>query len=157
MPRLRSLLAAASLSLLAAAQPAQAQVPLLDVRLGAHAVMPTGDLGDAFDTGFGIYGRVGAPMGPMKLMGSLSWNQFKGANDAIDDVNVIAVSAGPHFSMVPLFDFGLELAYFSEFEELGIQPNISLNLMRFDLTASYNTTFDSPQASWLTLGGGIRF
>jgi hypothetical protein len=155
MSVLRSFALAASVSLVAAI-PAQAQVPILDVRVGAHAVMPTGDLGDAYDTGFGLYGRVGAPVGPMKLMGSLTWNQFKGAGAGIDDENIITVSGGPHFSMV-LLDFGLELAYFSEFEELGLSPNISLNLLRFDITASYNTTFDSPQANWMTLGAGFRF
>lgn len=146
--------AAASLCLASAAK---AQVPVLDVRLGAHAAMPTGDLGDGFDTGFGLYGRIGAPMGPMKLMGTLTWNRFGAKSDLVDDLNVITAQAGPHFSMTPLLDFGFEAAYFSEFEEFGISPNISLSLLKFELTASYNTTFESPQANWITLGGGLRF
>lgn len=156
MSRLR-ILALAAVASLAAVAPAQAQVPLLDVRLGAHAVMPTGDLGDAYDTGFGLYGRIGAPIGPMKLMGSLTWNQFNAASDLFDDQNVITIQAGPHFSMVPLIDLGLELAYYTEFEEAGFSPNVSLALLNLELTASYNMTFDSPQANWMTLGGGFRF
>lgn len=158
MSRLRVLALAtfATFASIATAVRAQAQVPVIDVRLGAHAVMPSGDLGDAYDTGFGLYGRIGAPVGPMKLMGSLTWNQFNAASDLFEDLNVVTVQGGPHFSMV-LLDLGLELAYFSEFEEVGFSPNISLGLMNLDLTASYSMTFDSPQASWISLGGGFRF
>lgn len=146
--------AAASLCL---ASTAQAQVPVIDLRLGAHAVMPTGDLGDGFDTSFGLYGRIGAATGPVKLMGTLTWNRLTPTSDLFDDLDVITIQAGPHFSMTPLVDFGFEAAYLTEFEEFALSPNISLSLLRFELTASYTTTFDSPQANWISLGGGIRF
>ena len=153
----RLLTTAGAVALLGSAAPLQAQVPLLDIRMGAHAAMPTGDLGDAFDAGFGAYGRVGAPVGPIKLMGSLTWNRLKSANPLVDDTDIITVQAGPHFSLMPMLDLGVEAAYFSEIEEFGLAPNLTIALLKFEVTASYNTTFDSPQANWMSLGAGIRF
>lgn len=148
--------AVVAFALLVGAAPLQSQVPILDFRFGAHAAMPTGDLADTHAAGFGIYGRVGAPVGPMKLMGSFTWNLLAGEGD-IADVDIITVQAGPHFTLMPLFDFGLEAGYFTEVSEVGFSPNLSLRLIRFDLTASYNTTFGSAPVNWLTLGGGLRF
>jgi hypothetical protein len=145
-----------ALSLLLGTAPLQAQVPILDFRFGAHAAMPTGDLADTHAAGFGIYGRVGAPVGPMKLMGSFTWNLLAGEG-GIEDVDIITVQAGPHFTLLPLIDVGLEAGYFTEVSEVGLAPNVSLRLMRFDVTASYNTTFGSEAINWLTLGGGLRF
>jgi hypothetical protein len=151
----RSLFAAGLLTALAA--PLQAQVPLLDIRLGAHAAMPTGDFADEFDGGFGAYGRVGVPLGVVKLFGSLTWNRFKAVNPLVDDQDLITVQAGPHFSPIPLLDIGVEGAYFSESEEFGLAPNISLGFVKLEVTASYNTTLDSPRSNWVTLGVGFRF
>ncbi|MDH5233635.1 MAG: hypothetical protein OEW77_01670 [Gemmatimonadota bacterium] len=136
---------------------ATAQLPVLDLRLGAHAGMPTGDLGDAYDTGFGVYGRLGAPVGPLKLMASATWNRLKGiATASTTDLDVVTVTAGPHFGMAML-DVGIEGGYFSQFQEFGASPNVSLKLLRYELTASYNMTFQDPKGSWLTLGAGLRF
>jgi hypothetical protein len=136
---------------------ATAQLPLLDVRLGAHAVLPTGDLGDAYDTGFGVYGRVGAPVGPLKLMASASWNRLKGISVAsTSDLDVVTVTVGPHFGMAML-DIGIEGGYFSQFDKFGAAPNVSLKLLRYELTASYNATFQDPKGSWITVGAGLRF
>lgn len=146
--------AAASLCLVSTVE---AQVPVIDLRLGAHAVMPTGDLGDGFDTSFGLYGRIGAPTGPMKLMAALTWNRLKSKSALFDDLDVITIQAGPHFALTPLADFGVEAAYLTEFEDFGLSPSFSLSMSRFELTAAYTTTFDSPQANWISLGGGIRF
>lgn len=149
----------AALALCCVAAPLQAQVPVFDFRFGAHFNMPTGDLSDVYEPGFGIYGRVGAPflaLGPTKLMGTFAWNLFHETGPA-DDIDVLSVSVGPHFTMLPLVDFGVEAGYFTEFDELGVQPNVSMRLMRFDVTASYNTTFSGAAASWFTVGGGLRF
>ena len=137
--------------------PAAAQVPLLDVRVGAHAVMPTSDLGDAYDTGFGVYGRVGAPIGPVKLMATLTWSRLRGITaSGTTDLDVITVQAGPHFSLATL-DVGVEAGYFSQFQQIGVAPNLSIELLGFDLTASYSKTFSDPKGSWITLGAGYRF
>lgn len=153
---LRHTVCAAAL-LLAAAAPLQAQVPVLDIRLGAHAVVPSGDLADTYDGGFGAYGRIGVPLGVVKLMGSATWNRFAAINSAVDDQDVFTLQAGPHFSLLPLLDLGLEAAYFSESEKFGLSPSISIGFLKFEATASYNTTLDSPSTSWMTLGVGIRF
>jgi hypothetical protein len=152
---IRRSLAALGLAALFAA-PAAAQLPLLDVRVGAHAVLPTGDLDDAFDAGFGAYGRIGAPIGPVKLMASVTWNRLKSANPLVEDTDVVTLTAGPHFSLAML-DIGIEGGYFSEFEEFGLAPNVSIGLLKFDLTASYHTTLEDPRGSWMTVGLGFRF
>ena len=140
--------------------PAAAQLPslaVLDVRVGAHAAMPTSDLGDAYDTGFGVYGRVGAPIGPVKVMATLTWSRLRGiAASGTTDLDVITVQAGPHFSLATL-DVGVEAGYFSQFQQIGVAPNLSIELLGFDLTASYHKTFSDPKGSWITLGAGYRF
>src|SRR5690606_16198660 len=88
---IRRTFAALALATLCAA-PAVAQVPVLDVRLGAHAALPSGDLGDAFDAGFGAYGRLGAPVGPLKLMASVTWNRLKAASPFVEDVDVVTIT-----------------------------------------------------------------
>lgn len=153
---LRKVLLTAGLVAIASA-PLQAQVPVLDIRIGAHGVLPTGDTKDAFDAGLGAYVRAGVPLLAFKLMGSATYNQFKSVNPLVDDQNEITLQVGPHFSPIPLLDIGIEGAYFMEAEEFGLSPNISIGLLMFEATASYNTTFGNPKASWLTLGVGIRF
>lgn len=141
------------------AAPAAAQVPVLDVRLGAQAVMPQGDLGDFYKGGFGAYARLGVPVGMIKLMGTATWTRFPGKDlglITIEDVDVIGITAGPHLSL-PLVDAGLEFGYFSEFEKMGIVPSISVGLLKFDLMASYTIVNDDPKANWLGLGVGFRF
>lgn len=140
-----------------ASAPLQAQVPVLDIRIGAHGVLPTGDTKDAFDAGLGAYVRAGLPLLAFKLMGSATYNQFKAINPLVDDVNEVTLQLGPHFSPIPLLDIGIEGAYFMEAEEFGLSPNISVGFLMFEATASYNTTFGNPKASWMTLGVGIRF
>jgi hypothetical protein len=153
---LRRLLAVAGLVTLAAA-PLQAQVPLLDIRLGGHVLAPSGDLADSYDAGFGAYGRVGVPLGIFNLMGSATWNRFTATNPAIDDQDVFTLQAGPHFSMMPLLDVGLEGAYISEVEKFGLAPNVTIAFLKFEVTASYTTTLNDPATNWITIGGGLRF
>jgi hypothetical protein len=139
------------------AAPLQAQIPVLDIRVGAHAALPTGDFANAVDAGIGAYGRIGVPLGIVKLMGSATYTQFKAANPLVEDLNIWTVQAGPHFSLLPMIDLGIEGAYFSEVEEFGFAPNVSIGLLMLDITASYNTTFKDPRANWITLGVGLRF
>lgn len=138
------------------AAPAAAQVPVLDVRLGAHAVVPSGDLADVAETGYGVYGRIGAPIGPIKLMGSVTWNRLTAKAGFGSDQDVITVQAGPHFSLA-LLDIGIEGGYFSEVEEFGLTPNVSIGFSKLELTASYNTTLKDPATNWISVGLGFRF
>lgn len=148
---------AAGLLLAAATLPARAQVPVLDIRVGAQAALPQGDFADAYDAGIGAYARVGVPLLAFKLMGSATYTQFKSANPLTDDLNQLTLQIGPHFSPIPLLDVGLEAAYLSEGEEWAFSPNISVGFLMLEATASYNRTFDSNGASWVTLGVGFRF
>ena len=147
------------------AAPAVTQVPLLDIRIGAHAAMPMGDLADIFTAGFGAYGRIGIPAGPVKLMASATWTRLRGKSVTLPvigtvglpDQDVISIQAGPHFSPAPLFDIGLEAGYFTNMDKFGLAPNVSLGLIKFDLTASYNMVFTDPSSSWINLGVGLRY
>ncbi|MEX2181442.1 MAG: hypothetical protein WD771_05330 [Gemmatimonadaceae bacterium] len=152
----RRLLAALGL-LLATTAPLRAQVPVFDIRLGAHSAMPTGDFAESYDSGFGAYGRVGVPLGLVKLMGSATWNRFAPTAAGADDLDFFTLQAGPHFFLVPMVDLGIEAAYFSDSEKFGLSPNVSVGFLKFELTASYNTTLNDPATNWLTIGAGFRF
>lgn len=143
--------------LVAAAAPLHAQVPVLDVRLGGHTAMPTADFANGYESGFGLYGRIGIPLGVAKLMGGATWNRFAPKAAGADDLDIFTVQAGPHFFLVPLVDVGLEAAYISEVEKFGLSPSVSVGFMKAEITAAYYTTMDNPATSWLTLGVGLRF
>lgn len=153
---LRRLLAVSAFLVLAAV-PAQAQVPLLDLRVGAHAALPQGDFADAYDAGFGAYFRAGVPLLVVKMMGSVTYTQFKAANPLIDDISEITLQAGPHFSPIPLLDIGAEFGYLTDAKEWAFTPNLSVGFLMLEATASYNKPFESGAASWVTLGVGLRF
>lgn len=153
---IRRLLAASALLALVAL-PAQAQLPLLDIRVGAHGALPQGDFADTHDAGVGAYFRAGAPLLVVKLMGSVTYTQFKSANPLVDDVSEITLQAGPHFSPIPLLDLGAEFGYLTDAQEWAFTPNISVGFMMLEATASYNKPFQSGSSSWVTLGLGFRF
>lgn len=153
---LRRFLALAALVALAAA-PLQAQVPLLDLRVGGHAALPQGDFADTHDAGVGAYFRAGVPLLIVKMMGSVTYTQFKSANPFVDDVSEITLQAGPHFSPIPLLDLGAEFGYLTDAQEWAFTPNVSVGFLMLEATASYNKPFKSDGASWVTLGLGLRF
>ena len=153
---LRRLLAVSAFLALAAV-PAQAQVPLLDLRVGAHAALPQGDFADSHDAGFGAYFRAGVPLLVVKMMGSVTYTQFKSANPLIDDVSELMLQVGPHFSPIPLLDLGAEFGYMTDAQEWAFSPNVSVGFLMLEATASYNKPFKSDGASWVTLGVGFRF
>lgn len=143
------------------AAPAAAQLPVLDVRIGAQGVVPTGDLGDVYKAGFGAYGRLGVPVGPLKLMGTVTWQRLKGTSiggiQVTDDVDFIGITAGPHFSPVPLLDVGVEFGQFTEFDKFGIVPSVSVGLLKLDAMASYTIINSDPKANYVSIGLGLRF
>jgi len=139
--------------------PAAAQIPVLDIRLGAQAVMPQGDLSDIYKGGFGAYGRLGVPLGMFKLMGTATWTRLPGKTVGpitIEDQDIVGIAAGPHFSFA-LVDVGLEAGYFSNFKKVGIVPSVSVGLLKLDVMASYTMVNSDPKANWAGLGVGFRF
>jgi hypothetical protein len=153
---LRRLLATTALVALAAL-PAQAQLPLLDIRVGGHAALPQGNFADTHDAGVGAYFRAGVPLLVFKLMGSVTYTQFKAANPFIDDVSEITLQAGPHFSPLPLLDLGAEFGYLTDGKEMAFTPNISVGFLMLEATASYTKPFEKNAPSWVSLGVGLRF
>lgn len=145
------------------AAPAAAQIPVLDIRVGAQAVMPTGDLADLYKGGYGAYGRVGIPLGMIKLMGTATYTMLPGKTVDIlgtpvglDDESVLGLAVGPHLSL-PLVDAGLEFGWFSNFEKMGIVPSVSIGLGKLDIMGSYTIVNSDPKANWFGLGIGLRF
>lgn len=145
------------------AAPAAAQIPLVDARVGVHAIMPTGDLADDYKGGYGAYGRLGISLGLIKLMGTMTYNMLPGKTIdvlgspvGLDDETVLGISFGPHIS-APMLDVGLEFAYLSNFEEMGFIPSVSLGLGKLDVMASYTIVNTDPKLNWLGLGVGLRF
>ncbi|MCE9602343.1 MAG: hypothetical protein K8S21_09085 [Gemmatimonadetes bacterium] len=145
------------------AAPAAAQMPLLDVRIGAQAVLPQGDLADVYKGGFGAYGRLGIPLGGIKLMGTATWTRLPGKTIdvlgtpvGIEDQDVIGLTAGPHLSL-PMLDLGVEAGYFTNFKKVGIVPSASLGLLNFDVMLSYTIVNSDPKSNWAGLGVGLRF
>lgn len=154
-------LAAGLVAVLAA--PAAAQVPILDIRLGAQAVLPQGDLSDLYKGGFGAYGRVGIPLGITKIVATGTFTRLPGKTVdvlgtpvSIEDEDILGLTVGPHFS-APLVDFGIEAGYFSNFEKFGFVPSVSVGLLKLDVMASYTIVNSDPKANWFGLGVGFRF
>lgn len=145
------------------AAPAAAQLPLLDVRIGAQAVMPHGDLADGYKGGFGVYGRLGIPIGRLTLMGTATVTRLPrkatgvgGPLSGIEDRNVIGLTAGPHL-LLPMFDLGIEAGYFSDYNRIGLIPSVSYGVLNLDVMASYTIVNSDPKSNWLGLGVGLRF
>lgn len=152
---LRRLLAVTAFLALASV-PAQAQIPLLDLRVGAHGALPQGDFADSHDAGVGAYFRAGVPLLLVKVMGSVTYTQFKAVNPLVDDVSEITLQVGPHFSPIPLLDLGAEFAYMTDTQNWAFAPNVSVGFLMLEATASYNKPFEGNR-SWVTLGVGLRF
>lgn len=153
--------AATATALLLLAQPLQAQMPLpgMDIRIGVQTAEPTNNLGSSFDNGFGLYARIGAPVGvgPLSLMGAATWTRFSPKTSVQDDLDIITLQFGPHFSMIPGVDFGLEGAYITDADKLGLVPVISFGIPNLEGTLSYTSTLSGPQYSWFALGIGFKF
>lgn len=150
-------LAAAALGFTLLSQPLQAQAPGLDVRIGVQAAEPTNGFGDVYDSGLGLYARIGAPVGPISLMGAATWTRFKPRSAIFNDLDILTLQFGPHLAIIPGLDVGIEGAYFSEVEKIGFVPVVSVGIPNLEATLSYSTTFEGPRTSWFALGFGFKF
>jgi hypothetical protein len=157
--RATHIFAAAALAFALLAQPLQAQMPGLDVRIGVQTAEPTNGLGNGFENGFGLYARVGGPLGvgPLSLMGAATWTRFAPKSGILSDLDIITMQFGPHLTVVPGFDVGLEAAYITEADKLGLVPVVSFGIPNLEATLSYTSTFSGPQYSWFALGVGFKF
>jgi hypothetical protein len=157
---MKRVLLASAVLLVLTALPARA-LPVLDFQLGAHYVDPTSDFVhedggiDGYDSGFGAYARMRAPVGPGRLAGAVTWNRLDGSGNS-DDLEFLTFQAGPHYSFSAL-SVGLEVAYLGEFEEWGYSPMVTLAVMKFEGTVAYTSAFDKDVANWLSFGLGWRF
>lgn len=157
--RATQILSAAAIAFALLAQPAQAQTATGGIRIGAHTAEPTNGLGDGYKNGFGLYTRFGAPVGvgPVSLMGAATWTRFSPRSSLFNDLDVITLQFGPHLTLVPGFDIGLEGAYITEADGVGVVPVISFGIPNLEGTISYTSTLSGRQYSWFSLGIGIKF
>lgn len=131
--------------------PLHAQLPGMSLGVGGRWASPSGDFGDAVETGYGGYFKV--ELGALMLGAAAEANltRFGGEGDA-DGVTVFGVQAGPRVGM-GLFKAGLDIGWYSEIEETGYSPNLSLSLGPLD--AGAGMTFFSG-GRWLYLRAGVR-
>jgi hypothetical protein len=153
--------AATATALLLLVQPLQAQMPAsgMDIRIGVQTAEPTNGLGNGYDNGFGLYTRIGAPVGVgrLSLMGAATWTRFEPKSSLIDDLDIITLQFGPHLMMIPGLDVGLEAAYITDADKVGLVPVISFGIPNLEGTLSYTSTLSGPQYSWFALGIGFKF
>lgn len=159
--RAAHVLSAAAIAFALLAQPVHAQVsaPGMDIRIGVQTAEPTAGLGNGYDNGFGLYTRIGAPVGvgALSLMGAATWTRFSPKSSIFDDLDVITLQFGPHLMMIPGLDVGLEAAYITEADKLGLVPVISFGIPNLEGTLSYTSSLSGPQYSWFALGIGFKF
>lgn len=91
MSRRAIALAALAAAVVTAPAAAHAQSPLR-FGLAAGATFPTGDYGDAFESGYHVSGSVtGKPMlSPIGVRGEVMWNSMEAGNDVDATLNVLA-------------------------------------------------------------------
>ncbi len=152
-------LSATVVALLLLAQPLQAQMPGMDIRIGVQTAEPTNSLGNGYDNGFGLYTRIGAPMGVgrLSLMGAATWTRFAPKSSLFDDLDIITLQFGPHLTLIPGLDVGLEGAFITEADKLGLVPVVSFGIPNLEATLSYTSSLSGPQYSWFALGIGFKF
>lgn len=148
-------------ALLLLAQPLQAQMQGqgMDIRVGAQTAEPTNNLGRGYDNGFGLYTRIGAPMGVgnLSLMGAASWTRFSPKSSLFSDLDVITLQFGPHLRLIEGLDVGLEGAYITEADRMGLVPVVSFGIPNLEATLAYTSTLSGNQFSWFSLGIGFKF
>lgn len=131
---------------------ASAQLPGLGLGAGVRYASPSGDFGDAIEPGYGGYlkAELGAVL--IGVAAEANLTRFAGEGNA-DAVTVFGIQAGPCLSM-GLLKAGLDIGWYSEIEETGYTPNLSLGLGPFEGGAGI-TFFDGGR--WLFLRAGVRF
>jgi len=129
----------------------RAQVPGLGFGLsaGGQVVTPSGDFGDATDTGYGAYlaARLNALV--IGAAATLDVTRFGGAQS----MTVFGARVGPRLGAGPI-KFGFDIGRYTEIDRTGFTPNLSLALGPLEAGAGY--TFFSG-GRWLSLSGGLRF
>lgn len=152
MLRLVRAAATALLFGLVPATTAAAQVPGLGLGAGVRYAAPSGDFGDALDPGYGGYLRAELGAVLIGVAAEANLTRFGGEGDA-DDATVFGIQAGPRLSL-GLLKAGFDIGWYSEIEETGYTPSLSLGLGPVEGGAGI-TFFDGGR--WLFLRAGLRF
>ncbi|MEO8479497.1 MAG: hypothetical protein ABI542_07665 [Gemmatimonadota bacterium] len=136
---------------LAGATTLSAQLPGLGFGMsaGAQMVTPSGDFGDATETGYGAYLSARLTALVIGAAGTLEVTRFGGSHST----TVLGARVGPRLAAGPL-KLGFDIGRYTEIDRTGYTPNISLALGPLEAGAGY--TFFSG-GRWLSLSGGLRF
>lgn len=128
-----------------------AQVPGVGFGLsaGGQVATPSGDFGNATDTGYGAYlsARLNAVV--IGAAATVDVTRFGGPQA----MTVFGARVGPRLGAGPI-KFGFDIGRYTEIDRTGYTPNISLAFGPLEAGAGY--TFFSG-GRWLSLSGGLRF
>ena len=120
--------------------------------VGVGYRLPTGDLGDAYDGGFGANAVFEYPVAPLvSAYGDLGYTTFAGEGSR-DDIDVWSFNAGAKVNVLTLLQVGAEVGYFTEVDEFAISPYVGQGLGPLQLSARYKLT---GEAHWLDLRASV--
>lgn len=152
MRPLAATLGTALLALAIAPTAIPAQLPGLGLGAGVRYAAPSGDFGDALDPGYGGYLKAELRAVLIGVAAEANLTRFAGEGDA-DDATVLGIQVGPRLSL-GLLKAGLDIGWYSEVEEAGYTPSLSLGLGPVEGGAGI-TFFDGGR--WFFLRAGVRF
>lgn len=116
---------------------------------GGQVKTPSGNFGDATDTGYGAYlsARLNAVV--IGAAATVDVTRFGGPQST----TVFGARVGPRLGVGPI-KFGFDIGRYTELDRTGYTPNLSLALGPLEAGAGY--TFFSG-GRWLSFSGGLRF
>lgn len=127
--------------------------------VGGGVAAPTGDLGDAYDTGLTVRAQAGVSLLVASVHGQVGWTRFPGKELTggvdVEDIDFFHAGVGGRFGL-GLFWVGLNAAYFSGDGDdgLGFFPEVGAGFGPIEAVADYRLDGD---AHWLGLRAGLRF
>ena len=128
--------------------------------IGLGYRLPTGDLSDTHDGGFGANFVLEYPVAPtVTAYGDIGYTRFMGKSLEIggtqvgdfEDIDVWGFSAGAKWGLGGFF-LGGEAGYFTEVDEFGLSPLIGMGVGPIELSGRYKFTGD---ANWFDLRASL--
>lgn len=149
-----AILLAAGLSL-AAALPAHA----ISFNVGLVGDMPTGDLEDVAELGYGVYGRVDRSLAPLiNSSFQVEMNRFTGQDlpggGQVEDFTSWGFLTGASVKFLGMLNGGLLVGYYTEVDEFDLVPFLGMRFGLIDAGLQYKMLGD---AQWFGLKAGVSF
>ena len=126
------------------------------ISLGAGVLgdLPSGDMADVADYGYGLYGNLDRGLAPVvNLRFQVETNQFVGEG-AHEDFTTWGFLGGVKASLVGILSGGVLTGYYTEVDEWDLVPFATVKLGMFDVGAQYKMLGDS---KWFGARAGLSF